>query len=147
MPIGTITDARDEILRYFTAVWAGAKAPIPLLLYDEKRRDLPDDASYARVMVKHQSTPQTTIGATVAHGGNGVRFRRFGTVTVQLFTISGDGLTSADDLVELVLNSFRGSKTDLDRVEFRNAQVNEIGQDGPWFQTNVVAEFTYDRVK
>jgi hypothetical protein len=84
---------------------------------------------------------------TVANGGNGVRFRQFGIVTAQVFTVSGDGLTASDDLVELALNAFEGEKTGLDRIEFRNARPNEIGQDGPWFQTNVIAEFEYDRLK
>ena len=76
-----------------------------------------------------------------------MRFRRFGIVTVQVFELSGDGLTSSDVLVDLALDAFEGEKTGLDRVEFRNARANEIGQDGPWFQTNVIAEFTYDRTK
>lgn len=147
MPIDTIADGRDEVLLHFTTKWNAGTPPIPLLLYDDKHRDLPDNAPYARITIKHNVFPQVTIGATVAKGGNGVRFRRFGIVTVQVFELSGDGLTSADILVDLALDAFEGEKTGLDRVEFRNARANEIGQDGPWFQTNVIAEFTYDRVK
>lgn len=147
MPIATIAEGRDEILDHFTAKWNAGQAPIPRLFYDDKHRDLPADAPYARIMVKHNVFPQTTIGATVAKGGNGVRFRRFGIVTVQVFELSGDGLTSSDVLVDLALDAFEGEKTGLDRVEFRNARANEIGHDGPWYQTNVIAEFVYDRVK
>jgi len=147
MPIALIADGRDEILAHFTDKWNAGTPPIPLLLYDDKHRDLPDDAPYARITIKHNVFPQVTVGATVVKGGNGVRFRRFGIVTVQVFELSGDGLTSSDVLVDLALDAFEGEKTGLDRVEFRNARINEIGQDGPWFQTNVIAEFTYDRVK
>lgn len=147
MPIATIEAARDEILLHFTDAWDAGTPPIPRLLYDDKHRDMPDDAPYARITIKHNISPQVTIGATVAKGGDGVRFRRFGIVTVQVFTVSGDGLTSADVLVDLALDAFEGEKTGLDRIEFRNARINEIGQDGPWFQTNVIAEFVYDRVK
>ena len=147
MPIATIADGRDEILLHFTTKWDAGTPPIPLLFYDDKHRDLPPNAPYARITIKHNVFPQVTIGATVANGGNGVRFRRFGIVTVQVFELSGDGLTSSDVLVDLALDAFEGEKTGLDRVEFRNARANEIGQDGPWFQTNVIAEFTYDRVK
>ncbi len=147
MPIVTLAAARDEILLHFTTKWDAGTPPIPLLLYDDKHRDLPTDAPYARITIKHNVFPQVTIGAPVAQGGNGVRFRRFGLVTVQVFELSGDGLTSSDILVDLALDAFEGEKTGLDRVEFRNARANEIGQDGPWFQTNVIAEFTYDRVK
>ncbi len=147
MPIPTLTEGRDEILSHFTTAWNAGTPPIPVLLYDDKHRDLPDDAPYARITIKHNVFPQVTIGATVAEGGNGVRFRRFGIVTVQVFEISGGGLTSSDILVDLVLDAFEGEKTGPDRIEFRNARANEIGQDGPWFQTNVIVEFVYDRVK
>ena len=147
MPINSRVDARDEILDHFTTKWNAGTPPIPLLLYDDKKRDLPDDAAYARITIKHNISPQVTVGATVANGGNGVRFRRFGIVTVQVFEIAGDGLTGADVLVDLALDAFEGEKTGLDRVEFRNANAEEIGEDGPWFHTNVTAEFVYDRVK
>jgi len=147
MPVSTIAAARDEILLHFTDKWDAGTPPIPLLLYDDKKKDLPNDAPYARITIKHNVFPQVTIGATVAKGGNGVRFRRFGLVTVQVFEISGDGLTASDTLVDLALDAFEGEKTGLDRIEFRNVRANEIGQDGPWFQTNIISEFTYDRVK
>lgn len=147
MPIATIKEARNEILDHFTTAWNAGTPPIPLLLYDDKHEDLPADAPYARIVVKHNLTPRVTIGAPVALGGNGARFRRFGIVTVQIFTISGDGLTTADDLVDLAVDAFEGESTGSDRIEFRATRPNEIGQDGPWFQTNVIAEFDYDRVK
>jgi len=147
MPINTRAEARDELLLHFTTKWNAGTPPIPLLLYDDKHRDLPTDAPYARITIKHNISPQVTIGASVAQGGNGVRFRRFGLVTVQVFEISGDGLTGADVLVDLALDAFEGEKTGLDRIEFRNANAEEIGEDGPWYHTNVTAEFVYDRVK
>lgn len=147
MPINSIAEARDEILTHFTTAWDAGTPPVPLLLYDDKHRDLPPNAPYARITIKHNIFPQVTIGATVASGGNGARFRRLGLVTVQVFTISGDGLTSADVLVDLALDAFEGESTGSDRIEFKNARANEIGQDGPWYQTNVIAEFEYDRVK
>lgn len=147
MPIATIAEARDEILLHFTAAWDAGTPPIPLLLYDDKHRDLPDDAPYARITIKHNIFAQVTIGGKVSQGGAGQRFRRFGIVTVQIFTVSGDGLTGADTLVQLALDAFEGENTGSDRIEFRKARSNEIGQDGPWFQTNVIAEFDYDRVK
>jgi len=147
MPISTLAAARDEILLHFTTKWDAGTPPIPLLLYDDKHRDLPADAPYARITVSHNVFSQVTLGGKVAQGSGGSRFRRFGVVTVQVFTVSGDGLTNADVLVDLALDAFEGENTGSDKVEFRNARANEIGQDGPWFQVNVVAEFTYDRVK
>lgn len=144
MPIDTIAEARDEILTHFTTAWNAGTPPVPLLMYDDKHRDPPDNAPYARITVKHNLFTQATVGGK---GTGGQRFRRFGIVTVQVFTLSGDGLTNADVLVDLALDAFEGQSTGSDRIEFRNARANEIGEDGPWFQTNVIAEFDYDRVK
>lgn len=147
MPVSTVASARDEITLHFTTKWNAGIPPIPILLYDDKHRDLPTDDHYARLLIRHNLGRQSTIGARKSQGGDGIRYRHFGIITVQVFTISGDGLTKADDLVELALDAFESEKTGLDRVEFRNARINEIGQDGPWFQTNVIAEFNYDRTK
>ena len=144
MPIATIEEARDEILTYFTAAWAPTGVT---LLYDDLPHDLPEDASWARITVQHNTFTQVTLGGKVALGGGGSRFRRNGLVTVQIFTPSGDGLTTADPLVDLAVDAFEGEDTGSDRIEFRNARANEVGNDGAWHQTNVTAEFEYDRVK
>ena len=146
MPIATIQEARDEILLHFTTAW-NAQASPPTLLYDDKTQDLPDDAPYARITVQHNVFNQATVGGKTATGGGGQRFRRNGIVTVQIFTPFGDGLTTADPLVDLAVDAFEGENTGSDRVEFRNTRANEIGHDGVWHQVNVLAEFEYDRVK
>ncbi len=147
MPISTIAEARDEILLHFRTAWDAGAPPVPRLIYDDRHRDLPDDAPYARITVRHNIFEQATVGGRIGSGGAGQRFHRFGIVTVQIFTVSGDGLSKSDVLVNLALDAFEGERTGSDRVEFRNTRINEIGQDGPWFQTNVIAEFVYDRIK
>jgi hypothetical protein len=47
MALLTIAEARDEILLHFTTKWNAGTPPIPLLLYDDRHRDLPTDAPYA----------------------------------------------------------------------------------------------------
>ena len=144
MPISSIGEARDEILTHFKTAWDAGTPPIPLLLYDDTRTDLPDDAPYARITIQHTATTQVTVGGK---SSGGQRFRRVGLITVQIFTISVDGLTNSDPLVDLVIDAFEGEDTGSDRIEFRNTRANEIGQDGPWHQTNVLVDFEYDRVK
>lgn len=146
MPIATYEEARDEILAHFTTAW-NAQASPPLLLYDDKPRDLPKDAVYARVTVQHNVSSQVTLGGKPSLGGGGRRFRRNGIVTVQIFTPFGDGLTTADPLVDLAVDAFEGEDTGSDRIEFHEVRANEVGHDGVWHQTNVLAEFEYDRVK
>lgn len=146
MPIATYEEARDEILAHFTTAW-NAQASPPLLLYDDKPRDLPDAAPYARITLQNNTAGQVTLGGKPSLGGGGRRFRRNGIVTVQIFTPFGDGLTTADPLVDLAVDAFEGEDTGSDRIEFRNVRANEVGHDGVWHQTNVIAEFEYDRVK
>lgn len=146
MPVATIAEARDEILTYFTTAWNTLGTP-PLLFYDDKHLDPPDDAPYARIQVEHNTFGQQTLGGKISAGGGGRRFNRSGLVTVQVFTPSGDGLTSSDTLVDFVLDTLEGEETGSDRIEFRDVRANEVGQDGPWHQTNIIAEFHYGRVK
>jgi len=146
MPINTITEARDEILLHFTTAWNAQTPPIPLLFYTDKHQDPPDDASYARIRVQHNIVDRVTVGGKKAQGGVGQRFRRFGIVTVQVFTISGGGQVASDVFVDVAVAAFEGQSTGSDRIEFRNARSNEIGQDGPWYHVNVIAEFDYDKV-
>lgn len=147
MPIDTIEAARDEMLLHFTTAWDAQTPPIPRLLYDDKPRDLPADAAHARITIQHNDFGQRTLGGKPSQGGGGRRFGRNGIITVQIFTPFGDGLTAADPLVDLVINTFEGESTGSDRIEFRNTRANEVGHDGVWHQTNVLVEFDYDRVK
>ena len=146
MPINTIAEARDALLLHFTTAWNAQTPPIPLLFYTDKHQDPPNDAPYARIKVIHNIFEQATLGGKVTQGAPGTRFRRFGIVTVQVFSVSGGGQVASDVFVDVALAAFEGQNTGSDKIEFRNARVNEIGQDGPWFQVNVIAEFTYDKV-
>ena len=141
MPINTVQEARDEILAHFTTAWnAGAGATIPLI-YSDREADLPADGSFARVTLQHSNFNHATLGGRLS---GGQRFRRNGIVTVQVFTPSDDGLGLSDTLGDLALSIFEGQATGSDRVEFRNTSLNEIGHDGAWHQTNVLADFNYD---
>lgn len=143
MPIPDIATARDEVMKHFTDAWNAQTPPVPLLLYDDKERDVPENADYARIVMRHNDRDRRTLGNDVGNR----RFRSFGIITVQVFAVSADGLTRSDELVNLAVNAFEGDKTGEDRVFFRNVSHQEIGQDGPWFQVNVLAEFDYDFIK
>jgi len=143
MPFSDPALARDAILDHFTTEW-NAQASPPELRYDDRTQDLPSgDVSWARVSVLHNTGRQNTMGET----GNR-RFRKTGIVTVQIFTPFGDGLTESDILVKVAVDAFEGKSTGGgDTVDFTNVRSQEIGRDGYWYQTNVLAEFDYDAVK
>lgn len=142
MPISSLAEARDLITAHFVALWNAQSGTAPLLVYDDRHKDLPANAPYARITVRHNVMDQRTLGNT----GNR-RFRRFGVVVVQIFTVANDGLTKADVFAKVALDAFEGNSTAPDEVHFRNVRVNEEGENGNWFQTNVLADFDYDEIK
>lgn len=132
----TYAQARDEILTLFRTAWlaSGSSAAIPLK-YDDVSSDPPADPSWARVTVRHNTGGNDAIG-------NRLRLRT-GVVTVQIFTTFGEGLASADVLGKVAVDAFHGKATS-GGAWFRNVRLNEVGQDGKWFQTNVLADFEYN---
>ena len=142
MPITTIREAREEILDHFIAAWEAQVSP-PDLLFDDKERDVPDNDDFARITVQHNIRDRQTLGDETGNR----RFRSFGIITVQIFTVSGDGLLTQDGYVDLAVKAFEGQKTGEDRVTFRNVSHQEISQDGPWQQTKGLVECDYDFIR
>ena len=134
----TITQARDEILTRFRTDWVAAYPTAPILWADvTSPNDLPN--------------PETTplwCRATAVHTGGGndhignKLFFRFGTVTIQIFTRYGSGLANNDLAAKVAIDAFQGKSTP-GGVWFRGVTLNEIGQDGDWYQSNVLANFEY----
>ena len=143
MPL-TRTAARDEILTLVKGVADGLTAFVAI--YDDTRQDVPKAESspllsWARVLVRHVTGTQ----AALADFSGVRRFTKTGLVTIQLFTPTGDGLTLSDTLTEAFEAAVR-TKSTPNGVWFRNVRSIEIGNDGPWFQTNILAEFEYDQI-
>lgn len=144
MSVASLTDARDEMLALFKAAWDGAPASanVPVRYPDRKEDKPPSGAPWARVSVTHANSGQ----ATLANHDGKRKFTRNGVITVQIFTPFGRGSNDADALAKIAQDAFEGKAT-ANQIWFRDVTVNEIGQDGEWNQTNVLATFTYDEVK
>lgn len=145
MPFISVELARDAILSHFNAAWAAQVPPVPKLLFQDKKDELPlGTESWARITVLHNEGRRVTVGGDPGNR----RFRRFGVINIQIFTPFGDGLVTNDKLVQVAVDAFEGKTTGGgDTVEFRNVRSNEIGPDGDWYNTNVVVNFEYDSVK
>lgn len=151
MPYNDLVTPRDDIQTVIKAAWDTLGPPVPQLLYQDVVLDSdgdgkelpPDDESWGRVFVQNAASTQVTFGEV----GNR-RFRRFGTIIVQIFTPFGDGLTTSYAIVKVVVDSMEGKTAGgADNVRFRDVSFSEVGRDGPWFQANVTAAFEYDEVK
>jgi hypothetical protein len=143
----TFAEARDEIHTLFKTAWdLGAETAGQAVLYADSKTQVPktDDTDsnpdlWARITVQHTGGNQGTLGGNKC-------FNRFGLVTVQVFTPSGTGLSLGDNVYKIVVDAYEG-KTTPGGVWFRNVSVNEIGPEGEWYQTNIIAEFEYEEQK
>lgn len=142
MPVANRTVARNEMLTVVRDAWiAGGEDPAQLRYWDVKENP-PGASSWARVTVQQATGEQ----ATLSNDDGARKFSRGGIITVQIFTPFGGGLTEADALAKIVEDAFEGQTTPSG-IWFRNVRVNEIGQDGDRFQTNVLIDYTYDEIK
>lgn len=143
----SITTLRNEILGLFLNSWnSNVVSQNIKVLYDDTINQKPKNTQpvepWVRVIVRH-----TGGGQSALYNFNGVsRYRRNGFFIAQIFTPYGDGLTLSDALVNVILSAFEGKATSSG-AWFRQSRVNEVGQDGVWYQTNVLTNFEYDEVK
>lgn len=144
--------ARDEIQALFLTAWNAAAAAanggtLPKVYWqwvEVRDSDKPKGSeAWARVTVLHNEGGQATFGTP----GNRV-FEREGIVTVQVFTPQklDQGGTRLEALGVIARNAFEGKATAGD-VWFRNVRLQEASPDEPWWQLNVLAEFSYDELK
>lgn len=138
----TYEQAYDEMADAFFAAWTptGLKYTFEDLANDDL---LPStDAAWCRFSLRHNAGRQAGMGAAAGQR----MFRRTGTITVQIFTLSSKGLSEAQRLAKVVGDAFEGQSTP-GGVWFKNVRMNEIGRDGQFFQTNLLTDFEYDEVK
>lgn len=140
----TVEEAVDAIYSQFTDEWNALSSP-PLLLYDDFGQDIPNtDTPWARIQIRHNGGEQATIQEVGQR-----EFERIGIITVQIFTPLNDGRKSVDLYSQAAVRAFEKKAAQkiggsVDEVWFRNAQINEIGRNESWYQTNVTVQFEYD---
>lgn len=144
----TLATARDDLMGKIQTQWDAGSTAGELLLYEDRSGERPsaNDTNAVQlwgfVQVRHFSSSQPTLASDTG----AKRFRREGLLTLQLFLPQGDGLTLMDTIGQEFLNALEGERT-ANGVAFREVRVVEIGEDGPWFQANVLANYEYDEVK
>lgn len=143
--------ARIDMYQAVKTAWdAGVATTGKVLVFDNITKDIPTDEVgatgdpplWGAVKVENNLSQASSLRGD----GNLRRFRRGGLLFVELYTPAGNGLSSADEAVKVVLDGTEGQTT-ANGVYFRNAQVREEGVSGPWFLTVIAVEFEYDEVK
>lgn len=145
MSFTTRKAAITEILGLFRTAWLGASQADNQVKYDNvgKSTTPPSgDTPWARVILRHTTSEQGTLAGAVGTR----RFDRKGILTIQIFVPPGKGLAETVDLPKILQDAYEGVET-ANGAWFRDVVVNEVGPDGDFYQTNVVALFEYDEIK
>lgn len=139
----TYSDATREIFALFKSAWdtTGFEAKYPNM-----GDDVPANtgtptapAPWAAARVRHIRSDQAISAPPRL-------YTRYGTFIVHIYIPTGIRLSSGYELATLVSDAFEGSITP-GGVWFRNCRINEVGQDGNYFDLVFMAEFEYDEVK
>lgn len=145
MPL-TVEQARDEMSQVLKDALAAAQSGYQniLVLWDDTDGDPPKDVAtpWLRHTIKH------ALGGNASLGGADGKKRRFrgGVLAVQIFTTPGDGNSTADALIGIIMQAYEDGSAAAG-VWYRNVRFTEIGFSGGWKQTNVYADFEYDEVR
>lgn len=130
----TVEQARDEMTALFATAWSPRA-----VVWDGVAGKPPNTrAPWARFTIRHADGGSAAIGNR--------RFRREGTIFIQLYAPVGDGLSALDPLTKIAMDAYEGQST-AGGAWFRDVRSREIGPDGDWYQVNVLVDFEYHEIK
>lgn len=139
MAIQSRTEAVDAIFSRFLTVWDAEPSALRVLWQDDDGQDPPSDEGFARASIRHDSRQQGALGA-----GSTKRYTNTGLVTIQIFTLAGNGRVLSDQLADTAVSAFEGQTAGDGTIWFRNTVASEVGISGQYLQVNVTSEFEYD---
>ncbi len=133
-------DFRDRMLTPLKVV---AEAQSLYAIYDDTAKEVPDDASIAwvRISVKHGNGTRTSLGREDGKSKQTIS----GFVFIEIFTPRDDGLTDSDLYSAAFADSLRNFSDGS--IWVGDVSPVEMGEDGSWFRSDVVAEFEYDLIR
>lgn len=133
----TFEQNNADLIAFARTAWVNAGQDANLLAYENLQFDPPEDPPkpWARITVQHDGGQRALTRL----------FRRTGRITVQVFVPAGESRLELDQILDTVVPAFE----DAGRVGeswFREVKLREVGSDGVYYQANVIAEFTFDRI-
>jgi hypothetical protein len=139
----TYEQAQDEILALFKEGW-------DTTTYKVYYEQVWNDRFEAEVTEAGEPFAQTYLningGRQVGFGGPQNRYARTGSLTVFIYTPSGNGLSQSLALAKVVGDCFEG-KTSPGGVWFRSVNIQNMGRDGAFHGNSVSVFFTFDEIK
>lgn len=147
----TVAEARDAMVAQFRTTWDATGVPVDYQdsktagEFPPKTQDGDSDpTAWARFTILHNPG----AGGQAGFRPDGLRrYDRFGTITVSIFTAAGEGLNDADALIAAAMAAFEGQRTTGTGIVFLRVRFTEVGNDGEYFQNNVICDFEYSEVR
>lgn len=137
--MSTVNEARAIIYDAIQAAWDASAGGAPLDR-DNEKFDPPVGAPWGRMVVRHQTRAQETLG-----GVGSRKFQSDGLAIVQCFGPLNEGASAADALAKVVMDALEGGT--FTGVRFNSATPTEVGPTDDWYQINVSAAFNYTETK
>lgn len=134
------TDFRDRMLSPLKDI---VLAQSLYVIYDDTAKAVPTDGSisWVRINVKHRNGSRASLGR--ADGGS--KHTQAGFVFIEIYTPRENGLTDSDIYSAAFAESLRNF-SDGD-IWIKDVSEIEMGEDGNWFRSDIVAEFSYDLIQ
>lgn len=131
--------ARQAIESRFNTQWASATT-----VFYQGQKGQPDvDIDWVRILVRPAVIGQASMGgATNMH-------RTIGTVWVEIFTTENADNSTRDGYIQSVIDIFESKQftAGSGTVLCRDAEIDDQGMTGSWYQTDIMIEYQYDTVK
>ncbi len=112
-------------------------------IYDDTGKTVPKNVTtkWVRISVRHRNGTRSSLGRADGKG----KHTQSGFIFVEIFTPREDGLVDSDVISAAFAEDFRNS-ADGD-IWYADVSEVEVGEDGNWFRTDVIAEFEYDLIQ
>ena len=112
-------------------------------IYDDTARQVPTDESikWVRISIRHGNGTRTSLGRADARS----KQTQSGFMFIEIFTPRDDGLQDSDILSAAFADSLRNF-SDGD-IWIGDVSEVEMGEDGSWFRSDVIADFKYDLIR
>ena len=139
--VSSRADFRDRILTPLKAV-VDAQSGL-YAIYDDTAKRVPEDGSvkWVRISIKHGNGSRSSLGRKDGSGKHTIS----GVVFIEVYTPRENGLQASDIISAAFADSLRNF-SDSD-IWIGDVSENEMGEDGNWFRSDVVVEFSYDLIR
>jgi hypothetical protein len=142
----------DELLGTLNSFWQANAQTVsglsytPELVWESRRDERPKvdpNRAYADVYIRHNSSGVATLGKPA-------KYDRYGSVYLNIYApfVDSSGYAIALRLAQCARDAYEGKRTDPSGLAwFRHCRINEQGRQGPFYQVNLVLDFTWEEVK